>query len=106
MASNKGYFPPCLLKKIKSPLRVSRKSDRVPVIQFSGMEISDHLQDILKSAPDQPGCYLMKNQEGVIIYVGKAINLRHRVRSYFHASAQKIPAPVSLSEISTILSGS
>jgi excinuclease ABC subunit C len=55
------------------------------------MEISDHLQDILKSVPDQPGCYLMKNQEGVVIYVGKAINLRHRVRSYFHASAQKNP---------------
>lgn len=61
------------------------------MIQFSGMEISDYLQDILKSAPNQPGCYLMKDQEGVVIYVGKAINLRHRVRSYFHASAQKNP---------------
>jgi excinuclease ABC subunit C len=33
----------------------------------------------------------MKNQDGKVIYVGKAINLRHRVRSYFHASAQKYP---------------
>ncbi|TCP32135.1 excinuclease ABC subunit C [Scopulibacillus darangshiensis] len=33
--------------------------------------------------PDQPGCYLMKNRHGQIIYVGKAKNLRSRVRSYF-----------------------
>ena len=33
----------------------------------------------------------MKDQEGKVIYVGKAVNLRHRVRSYFHASAQKSP---------------
>lgn len=55
------------------------------------MEISDRLQDILDSVPEQPGCYLMKDQEGKVIYVGKAVNLRHRVRSYFHASAQKSP---------------
>jgi excinuclease ABC subunit C len=55
------------------------------------MEISEHIQDILKSVPNQPGCYLMKNDQGKVIYVGKAINLRHRVRSYFHASAGKNP---------------
>jgi excinuclease ABC subunit C len=55
------------------------------------MDISEHIQDILKSVPNQPGCYLMKNAQGKVIYVGKAINLRHRVRSYFHASAGKIP---------------
>ena len=55
------------------------------------MEVSEHIQDILKSVPNQPGCYLMKNDQGKVIYVGKAINLRHRVRSYFHASAGKNP---------------
>jgi len=55
------------------------------------MEKSDHIKDILNSVPDQPGCYLMKDQAGKVIYIGKAINLRHRVRSYFHASAQKNP---------------
>jgi excinuclease ABC subunit C len=55
------------------------------------METSAHLQDILDSVPGQPGCYLMKDQAGKVIYVGKAINLRHRVRSYFHASALKFP---------------
>ncbi len=53
------------------------------------MEISEHVQGILDTLPDKPGCYLMKNEAGKVIYVGKAINLRNRVRSYFHASAQQ-----------------
>jgi excinuclease ABC subunit C len=51
------------------------------------MEISEKLHGILATLPAKPGCYLMKNAEGKIIYVGKAINLRNRVRSYFHAEA-------------------
>lgn len=51
------------------------------------MEISAHLQGILTTLPAKPGCYLMKNAAGTIIYVGKAINLKNRVRSYFHADA-------------------
>ncbi len=49
------------------------------------MEISEHLQGILATLPAKPGCYMMKNAEGSIIYVGKAISLKNRVRSYFHA---------------------
>jgi excinuclease ABC subunit C len=51
------------------------------------LEISEHLQGILATLPAKPGCYLMKNAEGKIIYVGKAISLKNRVRSYFHADA-------------------
>jgi len=51
------------------------------------MEISAHLQGILDTLPAKPGCYQMKNAAGTIIYVGKAINLKNRVRSYFHADA-------------------
>lgn len=51
------------------------------------MEISAHLQGILDTLPTKPGCYIMKNAAGTIIYVGKAINLKNRVRSYFHADA-------------------
>lgn len=36
--------------------------------------------------PDRPGCYLMKDENGDILYVGKAKNLRNRVRSYFSGS--------------------
>lgn len=51
------------------------------------MEISQHVQGILATLPAKPGCYQMKNAEGRIIYVGKAISLKNRVRSYFHADA-------------------
>jgi excinuclease ABC subunit C len=49
---------------------------------------SEHIQGILDNLPVKSGCYLMKDAQGRIIYVGKAINLRSRVRSYFHASAE------------------
>jgi len=51
------------------------------------MEISEKVLGILATLPAKPGCYLMKNADGTIIYVGKAISLKNRVRSYFHADA-------------------
>jgi excinuclease ABC subunit C len=53
------------------------------------METNEHLQSILDSAPTKPGCYLMKDADSKVIYVGKAVNLRSRLRSYFHASAME-----------------
>jgi len=53
------------------------------------MEISEHIKAILDTLPEKPGCYLMKDKDGKIIYVGKAISLKNRVRSYFHASADQ-----------------
>src|SRR3989337_1515706 len=47
----------------------------------------DGIQPILEGIPSKPGCYLMKDRAGRVIYVGKAVNLRNRVRSYFHASS-------------------
>ena len=46
----------------------------------------DHIRNKLALLPDLPGCYLMKNGEGTIIYVGKAKVLKNRVRSYFTGS--------------------
>lgn len=46
------------------------------------------LHQKIRSIPTQPGCYLYKNAEGEVIYVGKAKNLRARVRSYFLAASQ------------------
>ena len=40
----------------------------------------------LKLVPHKPGCYLMQNKNGVIIYVGKAKGLKNRLNSYFHSS--------------------
>ncbi len=45
------------------------------------------LEQILKNLPAKPGVYLHKNGQGKVIYVGKAVNLKNRVRSYFHKSA-------------------
>lgn len=50
-------------------------------------QIKVTLQQRLENLPTNPGCYLYKNSEGTIIYVGKAVNLRNRVRSYFQKSA-------------------
>lgn len=47
------------------------------------MAVSKHLQDKLSLLPDQPGCYIMKDEKGKILYVGKAKVLKNRVRSYF-----------------------
>ena len=50
------------------------------------METPEHLQTQLDCLPTKPGCYIMKDTDGKVIYVGKAVNLRNRVRSYFHAN--------------------
>lgn len=44
------------------------------------------IEEELKKLPDLPGVYLMKDDTGHIIYVGKAINLKNRVRQYFQSS--------------------
>ncbi|CAM4308501.1 excinuclease ABC subunit C [Paenibacillus endophyticus] len=49
-------------------------------------EAKETIRNKLALLPDQSGCYLMKNGEGVIIYVGKAKVLKNRVRSYFNGS--------------------
>ena len=48
--------------------------------------MNDEIKLKLELLPDKPGCYLMKDKTGQIIYVGKAKNLKNRVRSYFHGS--------------------
>ena len=45
--------------------------------------MSESARDQARSLPENPGCYLMKNAEGTVIYVGKAKNLKRRVNSYF-----------------------
>ncbi len=54
------------------------------------MNVSEKVQAILDNLPTKTGCYLMKDSKGRVIYVGKAVNLRSRVRSYFHESVGHI----------------
>ena len=48
--------------------------------------MNDQIRNKLALLPAQPGCYLMKDRQGTIIYVGKAKVLKNRVRSYFTGS--------------------
>ena len=53
--------------------------------------VSELIRQRLKEVPGRPGCYLMRDRRGVIIYVGKAKDLRRRVSSYFRAGAKHAP---------------
>ncbi len=50
-----------------------------------------HLEEELKNLPSKPGVYLMHDQADTVIYVGKAINLKNRVRSYFREKVGRGP---------------
>jgi excinuclease ABC subunit C len=64
----------------------------VPFHADKGREMAiPDIKERLNSVPTQPGVYLMKGEAGEVLYVGKAINLRNRVRSYFQASADYSP---------------
>ena len=57
------------------------------------MEFSKAIRDKLRTLPDKPGCYLMRDRDGKIIYIGKAASLRKRVQSYFRAHTLKTAQP-------------
>ncbi|MDF2591746.1 MAG: uvrC [Clostridia bacterium] len=56
------------------------------------------LEDKLKNLPENPGIYIMKDEGNEIIYVGKAKNLKNRVRQYFQASKGHSPKVVAMVE--------
>ena len=53
--------------------------------------MNEKLQTKLKTLPDDPGVYLMHNAQGDVIYVGKAKNLKNRVRQYFQSNKNHTP---------------
>ncbi len=54
-------------------------------------QLPERVQHKLDELPDQPGCYQMRDENNRILYVGKALVLRQRVRSYFQPSANHVP---------------
>ena len=67
----------------------------------SGIEIREELLAQVALLPDKPGVYLMRDQVGKIIYVGKAINLKNRVRSYFQLRGQSPKTEALVARIQT-----
>ena len=57
------------------------------------IEVSERLREKLRNLPDKPGCYLYRDRNGVIIYVGKAVSLKRRVSSYFRESSLRKGTP-------------
>jgi excinuclease ABC subunit C len=60
---------------------------KAPKHVSSGQIMNEKIQSVLNSLPHKPGIYLMKDAQGTILYVGKAISLYNRVRSYFQESS-------------------
>lgn len=48
--------------------------------------MNEQIKNTLKNLPDSSGCYIFRNAKGEVIYVGKAVSLKNRVRQYFHQS--------------------
>lgn len=68
---------------------------------------SERIESILSTLPDHPGVYIMHDAEGTVIYVGKAISLKNRVRQYFRShknhSAKVIAMVQKIADIEYIL---
>jgi excinuclease ABC subunit C len=58
--------------------------------------LSEQIKDIVKVVPKDPGVYFFKNDKKDIIYIGKAKNLRNRVRSYFQKNKYQSPKNISM----------
>ncbi|MCW5852005.1 MAG: excinuclease ABC subunit UvrC [Anaerolineae bacterium] len=58
---------------------------------MSERQLPELITEKLKNLPTKPGNYLYRDAAGKVIYVGKAVNLRNRVRSYFQAGADHDP---------------
>jgi len=59
--------------------------------------VNETLQHIINNLPDSPGVYQFLNNEGTIIYIGKAKNLKKRVSSYFNKTHDNLKMSLMVS---------
>ncbi|MDP3445393.1 MAG: GIY-YIG nuclease family protein, partial [Ignavibacteria bacterium] len=64
--------------------------------------MNELLKEKLENLPNSPGIYQYVNDKGKVIYVGKAKNLRNRVKSYFHGSIDSPKTAILVSKIADI----
>ena len=65
-------------------------------------DIQEYLKQIVLSLPDAPGCYQYLDASGIVIYVGKAKNLKRRVSSYFNKEQISVKTRMLVSKIRDI----
>ena len=53
-------------------------------VRLGDIDMNDEIREKLKTLPKTPGVYMMRNKDGKVIYVGKAVALKNRVSSYFN----------------------
>lgn len=61
--------------------------------------MNDNLAQTLKCLPDSPGCYLYYDNTDTVIYVGKAKNLKKRIKSYFRKTVDRLKTQILVSHI-------
>ena len=74
-----------MLKDFENYMRPMSRELSFPTFCYNGT-MNNLIKSKLELLPTSPGCYIHKDKNGTIIYVGKAKNLRNRVRSYFRGS--------------------
>ena len=87
-----------LVQRSVSQLRADMFLYKLPSLKGTMIQ---NLKEELKKLPDKPGVYIMRDADDTILYVGKAVNLSNRVRSYFRENigrGPKIDKMVSLVE--------
>lgn len=63
------------------------------------MILSEQLKEKIKGLPDTPGVYIMRDKSGAIIYIGKAVVLKNRVRQYFNNSPKQVKVQAMVDHI-------
>lgn len=84
--------------KSKDGVKMDQKEIRNPKLDLPEQENVFHfnIEEELKKLPEKPGVYLMHDEKDAIIYVGKAVVLKNRVRQYFQSSRGKSPKIVRM----------
>ncbi len=59
------------------------------------------IREQLRAVPEKPGCYLWKDADGAILYVGKAVNLRARMSQYVNGSDERAKIPLMMEQVAS-----